>query len=474
MTTPYILISLSTLLCYLISRYVASSRRRWAKGCEPPLEAPPSALPPHDQLAKFGCTVRSKRVFEPAVFLTMEPQNIQAIYSTDFHSYGVGPIRHFAFKPLLGNGAMNTDGAFWEQSRALLRPIFTRSQVDDLGALDKHVQNLIRIMPRDTSTVDLQPLFARMDLDFSTEFIFGESAASLTSQSTVDAKSFLDAYNTAQIGLAYRIRISPWNIFHRDKIFWKCCRTVHEYVDNAVNRALLHRTSSSKEAEPNSQHILAYDLVERISDPVQLRDHLMNVFLPGHDTAAILLSNVFFALARHPAVFSKLREEILAVRDITADGLKRLPYLQSVINETLRLWGPVTYMTRVALKDTRLPAGGGRAGTSPVFVPKGSILTISYKALHRRKDLWGDDADAFRPERWSTLKLVPWSFMPFSGGPRVCPGRQRALTECSYVLVKLIQRIQAVENRDPVLEYEDLYKLATESRNGVKVALGWA
>ena len=450
-------------------------------------------LPSNKPLDKYGWIRWSKQLLKPTLFLTTDPQHIQAIYSTDFHSYGVGPLRHFPFGPLIGTGTMNTDGAAWEASRALLRPIFTRSQVNDLAMLERHVRNLIRTIPRDSSTIDLQPLFACMDLDYSTEFIFGESASTLTSQSTLDAKAFLEAYNTAQVGIAYRASIPRWNLFHRDKVFWNCCRTVHDYVDRAVARALLQRGSGARKSDPDkTKQILAYDLVERISDPLQLRDQLMNVFLPGHDTTAILISNVFFALARHPAAYSRLRNEVLGLGPgldgdgadagaaITAEVLKRLSYLQAVINETLRLYPPVTSMSRAALRDVQLPTGSGPAGTAPVFLPRGSVVQIGYKALHRRQDLWGADADAFKPERWlageATKRLAPapWTFVPFSGGPRTCPGQQRALVECGYVVARLLRTFRAVQNRDPVWEYQDLYKLVTESRNGVKVALEWA
>lgn len=67
--------------------------------------------------------------------------------------------------------------------------------------------------------------------------------------------------------------------------------------------------------------------------------------------------------------------------------------------------------------------------------------------MHRRTDLWGPDALDFKPERWgdSTRKIPAWQFLPFSGGPRICLGQQFALTEASYVLVRMLQRFEAVE-----------------------------
>ena len=80
---------------------------------------------------------------------------------------------------------------------------------------------------------------------------------------------------------------------------------------------------------------------------------------------------------------------------------------------------------RLANKDTTLPTGGGPDGKSKVFVPKNSFVGINTHSLHRRKDLYGPDAEDFKPERWAALKSQgDWTYLPFSGGPRICIGRE--------------------------------------------------
>ena len=131
---------------------------------------------------------------------------------------------------------------------------------------------------------------------------------------------------------------------------------------------------------------------------------------------------------------------------------------------------PVGTMGRIALQDTLLPYGGGPTGESPVFVKQGEIAETSFYALHRNQDIFGDDVDSFRPERWEYLRPGRWNFMPFGGGPRVCPGQQLALAASAYVIVRLAQEFECIENRDPVVEFVEQYKIVTESKNGAKVA----
>ena len=100
-------------------------------------------------------------------------------------------------------------------------------------------------------------------------------------------------------------------------------------------------------------------------------------------------------------------------------------------NIALRLYPSVPVNTRTVHRTTVLPTGGGPDGSAPVLVRKGDNVAYCVYAMHRRKDLYGDDALEFRPERWEDdLPLyrdevnAKWGYLPFNGGPRVCLGRK--------------------------------------------------
>lgn len=151
----------------------------------------------------------------------------------------------------------------------------------------------------------------------------------------------------------------------------------------------------------------------------------------GRDTTAALLAWTFVELARNPRVFTKLREAVLLEfgeteldpASITASKLKACRYLQFVIHESLRVHPPVPTNGRQAIRDTVLPCGGGVDGSKPVAVMKGQTVIYSILGVHKRKDIWGEDAEEFVPERWDGRK-IDWSYVPFSGGPRICIGRE--------------------------------------------------
>jgi len=125
--------------------------------------------------------------------------------------------------------------------------------------------------------------------------------------------------------------------------------------------------------------------------------------------------------------------------------------------------------SRMANKDTVLPFGGGPDGRSPSYVPRGRTVSYSVYAMHRDKTVYGEDADEFRPERWEHVR-PGWQYLPFHGGPRVCPGQNFALLEASYTIVRMLQTFARIESRDPLPIVEKL-DVTFRSRNGAKVAL---
>ena len=153
----------------------------------------------------------------------------------------------------------------------------------------------------------------------------------------------------------------------------------------------------------------------------------------------------------------------------------------------LRLLAPAGRNVRICLRDSVLPSGGGPRGESTIYMSRGDMISVNFDAMHRDPALWGEDADEFRPERWfeathnGSTEIEPtdklgfkkpgWSYIPFSAGPRICPGQQISLAESAYVLVCLMRTFERMENRDPEPKFIEENRLTVESRNGVLVAL---
>ncbi|KAL4875466.1 cytochrome P450 [Aspergillus karnatakaensis] len=501
---------LTTLLIRTIQTHITRRQNVKKWGCKPPTVAP-SAFFGIPAFMRLATAVKEKRwveyiaaryteygnTFDQTMLgrvatSTIEPENIKAVLATQFNDFCLG-TRHREFYPTLGDGIFTLDGKGWAHSRALLRPQFTRDQVADLDLMSAHVTRLITIIPT-TTPFDIQQLFFQLTIDSATHFLFGESVGALEDNAVLGKSSlgnetaFSEAFNTAQEYLAWRSMALTFYWTINPKPFREANRRIHEVVDYYVNKALDAKRNRNrnlekkeKDGEGNGRYIFAEALASETEDPKALRDQLLNILLAGRDTTASLLSSAFWFLARDQRVWKKLRNIIVAEfgdeknprGEITHARLKNMdPYLRYVLNEVLRLLPPVPLNFRVATKDTTLPLGGGSDGKSPIFIPKGRPILYSVYAMHRRKDLFGEDAELFRPERWEGFAPV-WQYLPFNGGARMCLGQQYALTEASFTIVRLLMRFEKLENGEPEVESPRIQSNLTLAHggNGVVVRL---
>lgn len=215
--------------------------------------------------------------------------------------------------------------------------------------LDDHITHLINLIPKDRSSFDIQRLFFLLTLDSATHFLFGESVGCMRPPSETtgvlekcavgSAQGFADAFTTAQDYLAARSRAQGLYWLVNPKGFREANSQVHEVVDHYVNLALASKRNP--DMKQDDRYIFLQALAADTDDPKMLRDNMLNILLAGRDTTASLLSSTFFYLARYPAVWQRLRREVVAAfgdskspqGEITHSKLKDIPYLRYVLNE---------------------------------------------------------------------------------------------------------------------------------------------
>lgn len=355
----------------------------------------------------------------------------------------------------------------------MLRPNFAREQISDLEMEERHVQNLLAALPvqKDgwTATTDIQSLFFRLTMDASTELLFGESvnsqiaenphlASDKPASNVHDERSFAINFDQAQLHMRKKFRLLNFHWLHNPKEYQKNKKIVNDFVQHFVDLALKRSNNKSNSNKPpekppeKARFVFLDALAQQTRNPSLLRGQILNILTAGRDTTASLLSWLFHELLLHPEIFHQLRTTILThfgtpespKQPLTFSTLKTCHYLQHVLNEVNRLHAIVPGNGRVSNKPTTLPRGGGPEGKFPIFIPAHQPVDYSVYVMHRRKDLWGEDAEEFRPERFEGRRSG-WEFLPFNGGPRICLGQQFAVTEAGYVVVRLLQMFDRME-----------------------------
>ncbi|KAH7338429.1 cytochrome P450 [Rhizoctonia solani] len=421
-------------------------------------------------VSEYG-SIFNLRLLGQDQILTVEPEVVKAILSTDFNSFEKGSDLQGRMFSVLGNGVFNSDGETWKLHRNMSRPYFTRERISHFDNFARHsdlaISKLLsRLAESNHPAVDFQDLASRFTLDSGTEFLFGNDVQSLDAslpypheEPKDEWASFGAAFTRAQDHVTRRFGLAmfwPWL-----ELFWDRTSEDMKIINAYVTPILRKRPETcatdretefklTNERDQGFRDTLLDHLIRFTQDETVIRDGIINILVAARDTTATTLTFAVYMLSQNRDIMARLRDEIISRLGSssypTPDDLKAMKYLRAVLNETLRLFPAVPVNLRVATKSTVLKVNGMK-----YYVPAGARVIWSTLLMHRRKDLWGPDADEFDPDRWLDDRLRkyvvpnPFIFLPFNAGPRICLGQQFAYNEASFFLCRLLQRVELIE-----------------------------
>ncbi|CAE6461314.1 unnamed protein product [Rhizoctonia solani] len=388
--------------------------------------------------------------------VTVDPSNVKHIIATSFNQFEKGEKFHDMLEGFLGTGIFNSDSEIWKFHRSMARPFFERERVVDQSHFRRHTERLKSLLgvlsDGINSPFDIQDLFSRYTMDFTTDFLFGLNSRTMVPPHLVTKESgeLMTAFDALRKTASTRIRIgSNWPLF---ELFFDRMKgprqTVDAYIMPIVNEAIERNQMTAQSDDDGTKTFLEY-LVTVSNDPSLIRDTLVSFLLAGRDTSASLLTFVTYVLALYPDVYRQLAEEINTIihedRLCTYEEIKNMRYLRATINETLRLFPPVPFNIRRSTNSPCILPSRLSAAIPGLFLYPRCSVTYSLLHIHRRKDTWGEDAEDFKPERWfaEDSKRVhvtnPFAFIPFNGGPRMCLGQNLAYLLVSHTIVEMVR-----------------------------------
>ncbi|XP_060071025.1 cytochrome P450 4A2-like [Ylistrum balloti] len=196
----------------------------------------------------------------------------------------------------------------------------------------------------------------------------------------------------------------------------------------------------------------------------EVRDEVDTFLFEGHDTTASSLSWAIYSLSKNPEEQEKVYEEVKRVlgdrTDVDWSDIKEFSQLTLFLKESMRMFSPVPSVGRITTKEIDLDG---------LKVPANMEIYVLIYALNHRQDIWGDP-ERFRPDRFSNdAEKDPYSYVPFSAGPRNCVGQHFALDEQKVALAKLLQRFKVLPDPDHQPEID--LDLVLRSTNGIRIKL---
>ncbi|OGM47513.1 cytochrome P450 oxidoreductase [Aspergillus bombycis] len=221
-------------------------------------------------------------------------------------------------------------------------------------------------------------------------------------------------------------------------------RNVVEQFSAALENCVRHGQEAPQPGNLGARLIAARD--RGVLTEKQFRDNLNVLFVAGQENPQLLLISMLYLLAKYPYVQSRLRQEIDTCNtyDASKVAFSELPYLTSVIYESLRLLPPISQLiNRRTSQDLVLG--------NQIYIPKGTYVGYNCYSTNRDPAVWGPTADEFRPERWGQSsteisqcyrqRRARAEFVSFHGGSRACLGEKFALLEARVALFVLVSRL---------------------------------
>jgi cytochrome P450 len=392
-----------------------------------------------DTARQYG-PLASFRVGPRRLFLASGPDLIEQVLVTDAKHY----IKHFgarAFKPVLGNGLVTSEGALWQRQRKLIQPAFLRTRVQTYAPVMAELTNRTLDSWTSGKAVWIDKEFEALTSNIALKTLFDLDDPG-------DRDRFGEALHlsfdlmTARLRQIFRLPLcipTPANLRLRTAIA-ELDRTVQNFIASGRSRRRAGEDLLSRLLL--AQHEDGTRMGDRL-----LRDEAMTLYLAGHETIAQTLTWTWYLLSQHRHVEEKLVSEwqhVLAGKTPTAEMLPRLSYTAAVIAESMRLFPPVYVIGREATTNVEL--GGYR-------VKRGYTVLMSQWVNHRDPNYF-PEPEEFRPERWANglaKRLPKFAYYPFGGAQRMCVGNAFALMEAAIILAAVGQQYRFTIDPEAVI-----------------------
>uniref|UniRef100_A0A6Q2YLT1 unspecific monooxygenase n=1 Tax=Esox lucius TaxID=8010 RepID=A0A6Q2YLT1_ESOLU len=343
----------------------------------------------------------------------------------------------------------------WKRIRSVLSPSFTSGRLKEMfGIMKQHSSNLLNGMKKQAEkgqAIELKEFFGPYSMDVVTSTAFSVDIDSLNNPSdpfVSNVKKMLkfDLFNPLFLLVALfpftgpvmeKMKFSFFPVEVTDFFYASLAKIKSGRGTGNTNgrvdflQLMIDSQKDSKTKTGEEQNKGALNTVDH-----EILSQAMIFIFAGYETTSSTMSFLAYNLAVNPHVMTKLQEEIDTVfpnkAPIQYEALMQMEYLDSVLNESLRLYPIAARLERVTKKTVEI---------NGIIIPKDCVVLVPTWTLHRDPEIWSDPEE-FKPERFSKENkesIDPYSYMPFGAGPRNCIGMRFALIMIKLAMVEILQ-----------------------------------
>lgn len=363
----------------------------------------------------------------PAVLFT-RPEAIRYVLIENARNFINRPVFE-SLRLVLGDGLLSIDGDFHRQQRRMVQPAFHKQRVESYRDTMVACTESMLAEWSHGSQRDIADEMMRVTMRIVAKALFNIDIAS---QIEALSQAFFEASEYSRRARApWRLRVNlPFTRYGK-------YARARKFLDDTMAELIAkHRASGEDSGDVISMLLQAQDEDGSAMPDQQVRDETLTLLAAGHATTANTLSWAFYLLSNHPEQRNKLLDElrrVLGGQPPTVDDLAKLPYLDMVVKEAMRLYPPAWMQPRYTVDDFEYDGYRIRRGT---------VIFMCQWVTQRLPDLW-PDPDVFKPERFAPetgQKYHPQAYFPFGAGSRICIGMPFANLEARILLATILQR----------------------------------